>query len=105
MRLAEVGRELMTEDAIRMMLPHTQAIAVSGSAPPIRFMFPPNQKEVDPRKDEPKVHKLSAPPTLDLLRLRAGAGVGTAEVKKEKTKAPSRPRRKKTTDLALVTPE
>lgn len=105
-RLAEVGRELMTEDAIRMMLPHTQAIAVSGSAPPIRFMFPPNQKEVDPRKDEPKVHKLSAPPTLDLPRLKAGAGAGTAEVKKDK-KAPARPRqrRKKTTDLALVSPE
>lgn len=65
-RLAEVGRELMTEDAIRMMLKHTQAIAISGTAPPISFAFPPDQTEVDPREDQPKRHVLSAPPTLDL---------------------------------------
>lgn len=65
-RLAEVGRELMTEDAIRMMLKHTQAIAIAGTAPPIRFSFPPDQTEVDSRVDNPKRHVLSAPPTLDL---------------------------------------
>src|SRR5205085_5860904 len=52
-RLAEVGRELMTEDAIRQMLKHTQAIAIAGTAPPIRFAFPPDQKEVDGRIDNP----------------------------------------------------
>lgn len=65
-RLAEVGRELMTEDAVRMMLKHTQALAITGTAPPIRFSFPPDQTEVDPRKDEAKRHVLSPPPTLGL---------------------------------------
>jgi type IV secretory pathway TraG/TraD family ATPase VirD4 len=82
-RLAEVGRELMTEDAIRMMLKHTQAVAVTGTAPPIRFAFPPDQTEVDPRKDQPKRHVLSAPPTLGLK--------ATEPVKREKKKAASKP--------------
>lgn len=94
-RLAEVGRELMTEDAIRQMLNHTQAIAIAGTAPPIRFAFPPDQKEVDGRIDNPKRHVLSAPPTLDLqvnrpdnVRKEKGRERG-ARTKKQRTKKPA----------------
>jgi type IV secretory pathway TraG/TraD family ATPase VirD4 len=85
-RLAEVGRELMTEDAIRMMLQHTQAVAITGTAPPIRFAFPPDQTDVDPRKDEPKRHVLSAPPTL---------GLKASEQKPKEKKDAPKPKRSK----------
>jgi type IV secretory pathway TraG/TraD family ATPase VirD4 len=103
-RLAEVGRELVTEDAIRMMLKHTQALAVCGTAPPIRFSFPPDQTELDSREDNPKRHVLSPPPTLDLKVNRPD------NVRKEKTREKGA-RVKKTTQkkkpalVAVPTPE
>ncbi|MCI0390546.1 MAG: type IV secretory system conjugative DNA transfer family protein [Acidobacteria bacterium] len=39
-RLAETGRDLLDAAELRQMLEHTQAVAIIGSAPPIRFGFP-----------------------------------------------------------------
>lgn len=100
-RLAEVGRELMTEDALRMMLKHTQAVAITGTAPPVRFSFPADQTEVDPREDQPKRHVLSPPPTLDLKVNRPD------NVRKEKSRektARKAPRTKRTKTTAPAPP-
>ncbi len=63
-RLTEIGRQLMDETSVRQMLRHVQAIAVVGTAPPIRFMFPPEAKIVDRRKALPTRREIAAPPLL-----------------------------------------
>jgi hypothetical protein len=39
-RLAETGRDLLDAAELRQMAEHTQAVAIIGSAPPVRFGFP-----------------------------------------------------------------
>src|SRR5215813_12442338 len=39
-RLAETGRDLLDAAELRQMSEHTQAVAIIGSAPPVRFGFP-----------------------------------------------------------------
>jgi type IV secretory pathway TraG/TraD family ATPase VirD4 len=40
-RLSETGRDLLDAAELRQMPEHTQAVAITGSAPPIKFGFPP----------------------------------------------------------------
>ncbi|MBA3713414.1 MAG: type IV secretory system conjugative DNA transfer family protein [Pyrinomonadaceae bacterium] len=63
-RLTEIGRQMMDETSVRQMLRHVQAIAIIGTAPPIRFMFPPDAKVVDRRKTLPTRRVIAAPPLL-----------------------------------------
>jgi len=44
-RLAETGRDLLDAAELRQMPEHTQAVAITGSAPPIKFGFPPCSKK------------------------------------------------------------
>jgi type IV secretory pathway TraG/TraD family ATPase VirD4 len=39
-RLSETGRDLLDAAELRQMAEHTQAVAIIGSAPPVRFGFP-----------------------------------------------------------------
>src|SRR5262249_49545259 len=39
-RLAETGRDLLDAAELRQMAEHTQAVAIIGCAPPVRFGFP-----------------------------------------------------------------
>jgi hypothetical protein len=39
-RLSETGRDLLDAAELRQMAEHTQAVAIIGSAPPLRFGFP-----------------------------------------------------------------
>jgi hypothetical protein len=39
-RLSETGRDLLDAAELRQMPEHTQAVAITGSAPPIKFGFP-----------------------------------------------------------------
>jgi type IV secretory system conjugative DNA transfer VirD4/TraG family protein len=43
-RLSEAGRDLLDAAELRQMPEHTQAVAITGSAPPIKFGFPPCSK-------------------------------------------------------------
>src|SRR5262249_30218300 len=40
-RLSEAGRDLLDAAELRQMPEHTQAMAIIGSAPPVKFGFPP----------------------------------------------------------------
>jgi hypothetical protein len=40
-RLSETGRDLLDAAEMRQMPEHTQGVAITGSAPPIKFGFPP----------------------------------------------------------------
>lgn len=40
-RMSETGRDLLDAAELRQMPEHTQAVAITGSAPPIKFGFPP----------------------------------------------------------------
>jgi len=40
-RLSETGRDLLDAAELRQMPEHAQAVAITGSAPPIKFGFPP----------------------------------------------------------------
>ncbi|MCI0392553.1 MAG: type IV secretory system conjugative DNA transfer family protein [Acidobacteria bacterium] len=40
-RLSEAGRDLLDAAELRQMPEHTQAVAIIGSAPPVKFGFPP----------------------------------------------------------------
>ncbi len=40
-RLSETGRDLLDAAELRQMPEHTQAVAIIGSAPPVKFGFPP----------------------------------------------------------------
>jgi hypothetical protein len=40
-RLSETGRDLLDAAELRQMPEHTQTVAITGSAPPIKFGFPP----------------------------------------------------------------
>jgi hypothetical protein len=39
-RMSETGRDLLDAAELRQMAEHTQAVAIIGSAPPVRFGFP-----------------------------------------------------------------
>jgi len=43
-RLSETGRDLLDAAEMRQMPEHTQAVVITGSAPPIKFGFPPCSK-------------------------------------------------------------
>ena len=44
-RLSETGRDLLDAAELRQMAEHTQAVAIIGSAPPVKFGFPPCAKD------------------------------------------------------------
>jgi type IV secretory pathway TraG/TraD family ATPase VirD4 len=61
-RLAETGRDLIDPAELRQMAEYTQAIAIIGSAPPIKFGFPQCAK--DGRIARALPHELAIPITL-----------------------------------------
>jgi type IV secretory pathway TraG/TraD family ATPase VirD4 len=61
-RLAETGRDLIDPAELRQIAEYTQAIAIIGSAPPIKFGFPECAK--DGRIARALLHELAIPITL-----------------------------------------
>src|SRR5882672_5654426 len=53
-RFSETGRDLLDAAELRQMAEHTQAVAIIGSAPPVRFGFPHCAKEGPPAHPLPR---------------------------------------------------
>jgi hypothetical protein len=62
-RLSETGRDLLDAAELRQMPEHTQAVAITGSAPPIKFGFPSCGK-IGPLA-HPLPRDIAQPPSLN----------------------------------------
>jgi type IV secretory pathway TraG/TraD family ATPase VirD4 len=65
--LSESGRSLMDASELRQMERYYQAVAVFSNQSPARLRFPPNAKDIDPRKATP--HAFAPPDPMPLIPL------------------------------------
>jgi hypothetical protein len=79
--LSEIGRDLLDAAELRQMPEHTQAVAITGSAPPIKFGFPPCGKTGPLAHPLPR--DIAQPPSLN--DAEAAFAMRRSEKENEKT--------------------